>query len=94
MVPADYDKGRPFDEAEWKDPDKVIRAIDRGQTLAVVYADRKIQEDLGRYRKAKIESGPEPLDKDVAAVTKKAEEPAKPGDKDKDKGKGKPPAKK
>jgi hypothetical protein len=93
MIQADYDKGRPFDEAEWKDPDKVIRAIDRGQTLAVVYSDRKIQEDLGHYRKTKVETGPEPIDKDVAAVTKKAEEPAKPGDKNA-KGKDKPPAKK
>jgi hypothetical protein len=83
MVPADYDKGRPFDEAEWKDPDKVIRAVDRGTTLAVVYADRKIQEDLPSHRKAKVQTGPDPIDKDVAAVTKKAEEPPKPGDKDK-----------
>lgn len=82
MVPADYDKGRPFDEAEWKDPDKVIRAVDRGTTLAVVYADRKIQEDLGAHRRVKAETGPEPIDKDVAAVTKKAEDPAK-SDKDK-----------
>lgn len=89
MIPADYDKGRPFDEAEWKDPDKVIRAIDRGQTLAVVYADRKVQEDLPRYRKVKAATGPEAIDKDVAAVTKKADEPPKPGDKAKDKDKGK-----
>jgi hypothetical protein len=90
MIPADYDKGRPFDEAEWKDPDKIIRAVDRGQTLAVVYSDRKVQEDLPRYRKAKATDGPEPIDKDVAAVTKKADEP-KPGDKGaKDKDKGKP----
>lgn len=93
MITADYDKGRPFDEAEWKDPDKIIRAVDRGQTLAVVYTDRKIQEDIGRYRKVKAETGPEAIDKDVAAVTKKAEEPPKPGDKGA-KGKDKPPGKK
>jgi len=88
MITADYDKGRPFDEAEWKDPDKIIRAVDRGQTLAVVYTDRKVQEDLPRYRKVKVETGPEPIDKDVANVTKKAEEPAgKPGDKAKGKDK-------
>ncbi len=78
-VPADYDKGRPFDEAEWRDPDKIIRAVDRGQTLGMVYTDRKVQEDLGRYRTAHAEDVEE-LDKDVAAVTKK-EEPPKP-DKD------------
>ena len=83
LITADYDKGRPFDEAEWKDPDKIIRAVDRGQILAVVYADRKVQEDLPRYRKTHAHTGPEAIDKDVAMVTKKAEEPAKPSDKDK-----------
>ncbi|MFZ5894022.1 MAG: hypothetical protein ACOY0T_23365 [Myxococcota bacterium] len=85
MMPADYDKGRPFDEAEWRDPDKIIRAVDRGNTLGVVYADRKVQEDLPRYRKNKNLDGPEPIDKDVASVTKKAEPEKKPSDKDKDK---------
>ncbi|MGC4094680.1 MAG: hypothetical protein QM756_43540 [Polyangiaceae bacterium] len=89
MVPADYDKGRPFDEAEWRDPDKIIRAVDRGQTLGVVYIDRKVQEELPRYRKNKTVDGPEPIDKDVASVTKKGDDKPekKPGDKDKGKGK-------
>jgi hypothetical protein len=91
MVPADYDKGRPFDEAEWRDPDKVIRAVDRGTTLGVVYADRRVQEDLPRYRKNKSFEGPDPIDKDVANVTKKTEDKPekKPGEKDKDKDKSK-----
>ncbi|HET9958437.1 MAG TPA: hypothetical protein VFQ61_28275 [Polyangiaceae bacterium] len=92
VVPADYDKGRPFDEAEWRDPDKVIRAVDRGQVLAVVYADRKIQENLANYRKNKVELGGEGIDKDVAFVTKSAEEP-KPSDKGKDKDKNAKPKK-
>ena len=87
LMPADYDKGRPFDEAEWRDPDKVIRAVDRGQTLGVVYIDRKVQEDLSKYRKNKVLDGPDPIDKDVASVTKKAEPEKKPSDKDKPKGK-------
>jgi hypothetical protein len=83
LVAADYDKGRPFDEAEWRDPEKIIRAVDRGQTLGVIYTDRKVQEDLSRYRKAKADDS-EAIDKDVAAVTKKEEAP-KPADKDKGK---------
>jgi hypothetical protein len=74
MLPADYDKGRPFDEAEWRDPDKIIRAVDRGSTLGVVYTDRKVQEDLPRYRKNKFNDGPDPIDKDVASVTKKGDD--------------------
>lgn len=91
MVPADYDKGRPFDEAEWRDPDKIIRAVDRGNTLGVVYTDRKVQEDISHYRKNKSFEGPDPIDKDVANVTKKTEDKPekKPGEKDKDKSKKK-----
>ena len=82
LLPADYDKGRPFDEAEWRDPDKIIRAVDRGNTLGVVYTDRKVQEDLPRYRKNKTFEGDEPIDKDVANATRKAEPEKKPSDKD------------
>jgi len=82
-VPADYDKGRPFDESEWRDPDKLIRAVDRGPMLGVVYTDRKVQENLPQYRKNQVQDGPEAIDKDVAAVTRKAEPPPKPADKDK-----------
>lgn len=89
MSPADYDKGRPFDEAEWHDPDKQIRAIDRGPTLGVVYAERKIAENIGHYRKNQSLDGPEAIDRDVANVTKAPSEPAKANDKDKSKSKKK-----
>jgi hypothetical protein len=87
MIPSDYDKGRSFNEAEWRDPEKVIRAVDRGNTLGVVYAERRIHENLANYRKNRAETGPERLDSDVQAAMKKNEPP--PGPKDKDKGKDK-----
>jgi hypothetical protein len=72
-VPAN-DKGQMFDENVWVTPDMVIRAIDRGNIVAVVYADREVQEDLAKRRrnKPKDEHG---MDKDVAAALKKAEPP-------------------
>jgi hypothetical protein len=89
IIPSDYEKGRPFEEAEWKDPDKVIRALDRGTTLAVVYADRKVQENLADYRKNKGEPGSlaapdQGLDRDVQAAMKQKPEPPGPKDKEKD----------
>lgn len=90
LMPSDYEKGRPFDEAEWRDPEKVIRAIDRGNVLAVVYADRKVQENLGDYRKNKGEPGTlgkseDGLDKDVQAAMRRAPEPPPNKDEKKDK---------
>lgn len=87
LIPSDFEKGRPFDEAEWRDPEKVIRAIDRGTTLAMVYADRRVQDNLENYRKNRGDSGslanPEGgLDRDVLAVTGAKSEPPK--DKEKD----------
>jgi len=69
---ADPAKGQMFDEAEWRDDDKVIRAVDRGDILAMVYAERRIQENLARYRPNKPVDA-HALDADVAAVTKKQE---------------------
>jgi len=89
MNPADYEKGRPFDEAEWHDPDKQIRAVDRGQTLGVVYTERKVLENIAQYRKNQTTDGPEAIDRDVAAVTKGPAEPPKSNDKDKSKSKKK-----
>lgn len=87
FVASDFDGGRPFDEAEWRDPEKVIRAVDRGATLGMVYAERRIQENLANYRKNKVETGPERLDADVQAAMKRSEPP--PGPKEKEKGKKK-----
>lgn len=86
---SDYDKGRPFDEAEWRDPDKVVRVLDRGKTLAVVYAERRVQENLADFRKNSGEPGSlkgEPaLDRDVQAAMRGAPEPPGPKEKDKKK---------
>lgn len=68
LVPADYDKGQPYDEMQWRDSEKLIRAVDRGTTLGMVYADRSVQDNLAQYRKNKPEDL-HAMDKDVAAAT-------------------------
>lgn len=84
-VPADFQKGQSFDEAQWRDGEKIIRAIDRGDTLGMVFVDRSIQEQLPKLRTHQIVDQHE-LDKDVKAAT--ANPPTQPGppkDADKDK---------
>jgi hypothetical protein len=81
-MPANADKGQFFDESVWTTPDMVIRAIDRDSTLAVVYADREVQEDLPKKRRnhPKDETS---MDPDVQNALKKNEPPPGAG---KDKG--------
>jgi hypothetical protein len=87
LVPADYDKGQPYDEVQWRDPDKLIRAIDRGNTLGMVYADRTVQDNMAQYRKNKAEDL-HAMDKDVAAATASPPTYAgRPADKEKTKAK-------
>jgi len=88
---ADFAKGRNFEEAAWKDATTIIRAVNRGPVLAMVYVDRKVQENIASYRKHRAED-PHEMDKEVAAVTRKADpepdkkkEAAKKGDKKKKK---------
>jgi hypothetical protein len=77
LVPADFAKGQSFDEAVWRDPEKVIRAVDRGSILAMVYADKNVQDNLAQYRKNKAVDE-HALDRDVAAVTAQGpEDPSK-----------------
>jgi len=87
LVPADFDKGQPYDEVQWRDPEKLIRAIDRGNVLGMVYADRSVQENLAQYRKNKAQDLHE-MDKDVAAAT--AHPPTYAGKPDSDKDKPQP----
>jgi len=87
LVPADFDKGQPYDEVQWRDPEKLIRAIDRGNILGMVYADRSVQENLAQYRKNKAQDLHE-MDKDVAAAT--AHPPTYAGKPDSDKDKPQP----
>jgi hypothetical protein len=67
-VPADYQKGQNFDEAVWQDGEKIIRAVDRGDVIGMVYVDRAVQEKLAEYRPNKAVDHHE-LDRDVAAAT-------------------------
>lgn len=76
-VPANPEKGQNFDEAVWTTPDMVIRAIDRGNICAVVYADKEVQEDLPKLRRNKPKNETA-MDPDVAAILKKNEPPPGP----------------
>ena len=67
-VAADFQKGQSFDEAQWKDGEKIIRAVDRGDTLGMVFVDKSIQESLPKLRTHQIVDQHE-LDKDVKAAT-------------------------
>jgi hypothetical protein len=87
LVPADYDKGQPYDEMQWRDPEKTIRAVDRGNILGMVYADRTVADNLAQYRKNKAEDL-HAMDKDVAAAT--ANPPSYAGKPDKEKEKAAP----
>src|SRR5688500_7914543 len=88
LTKADPKKGPAMNEAEWRDPDKVIRAVDRGETLAMIYSERRIYENLANYRKNKVQDV-RALDSEVVNVTKKEEPPVDPKAKDKDKDKKK-----
>src|SRR4051812_25724779 len=67
-VAADFQKGQSFDEAVWKDSEKIIRALDRGDTLGMVFVDKSIQESLPKLRTHQMVDQHE-LDKDVKAAT-------------------------
>ena len=84
-VPAAPSEGRNFDEAHWTTPDMLIRALDRGNVVALVYVDKDVQEKLPSLRKNRLKDQHK-MDPDVAAALKKkgGDEP-KPEDKDKGK---------
>jgi hypothetical protein len=67
-VAADFQKGQSFDEAVWRDGEKIIRAVDRGDTLGMVFVDKSIQESLPKLRTHQVVDQHE-LDKDVKAAT-------------------------
>ncbi len=71
-MPAKPDAGQSFDETQWTTADMVIRAIDRGDVVAVVWADREIQEKLPSMRKNKMKDQ-HAMDPDVASALKKNE---------------------
>lgn len=67
-VSADFAKGQNFNEAVWRDGEKLIRAVDRGDTLGVVFVDKSVQENLANLRAHKVADQHE-LDKDVKSAT-------------------------
>jgi hypothetical protein len=67
-VAADFQKGQSFEEAVWRDGEKIIRALDRGDTLGMVFVDKSIQESLPKLRTHQMVDQHE-LDKDVKAAT-------------------------
>jgi hypothetical protein len=73
---ADFQKGQLFDEAVWRDGEKIIRAVDRGDTLGMVFVEKATQDNLPKLRTHQIVDQHE-LDKDVKAAT--ANPPVNPG---------------
>lgn len=67
-IAADFQKGQSFDEAVWRDGEKYIRALDRGDTLGLVFVDKNVQDNLARYRTRQVVDQHE-LDKEVKAAT-------------------------
>jgi hypothetical protein len=58
-VAADYTKGQNFDEVVWAGRGQGdSRALDRGDTLGMVYADKSVHDNLGNYRKKKLVDQP------------------------------------
>jgi hypothetical protein len=83
-MPAKPDQGQSFDETHWTTADMVIRAIDRGDVMAVVYCDRDTQERLPQLRRNKMKDQ-HAMDPDVASALKKNEPPPDPKKDDKSK---------
>lgn len=67
-VAADFQKGQSFDEAIWRDGEKIIRALDRGDTLGMVFVEKATQDNLAKLRTHQVVDQHE-LDKDVKAAT-------------------------
>lgn len=87
-VAADFQKGQSFDEAVWRDGEKIIRAVDRGDVVGLVFVDKKVQEELPNLRTRRPVDEHE-LDKEVKAAT--ANPPSQvSGPKEPEKGKDKP----
>ena len=83
-VAADYAKGQNFEESVWRDSEKIIRAVDRGDTLGIVFVERATQEGLAKLRTRQVVDQHE-LDKDVKAATANPPQNAGPPPSEKDK---------
>jgi hypothetical protein len=78
-IAANFDAGQNFDEGLWADPEKYIRAVDRGSVLGMVYIDKTVQDSLATHRKNKPQNL-HALDSDVTSALKPAEPPPPPVD--------------
>lgn len=65
---------RLYSEHTWFDKATFIRAVDRGEQLGLVYADRNVEENLENYRKNQS-TDMHAIDTDVASVTEKEPPP-------------------
>jgi hypothetical protein len=82
---ADSSAGRDFDQVDWQDAETIVRLVDHGGgKAALLYVDRKVEENVGKYRSNKGEAA-ESLDRDVSDVTRSAAPPEPPADKKKKK---------
>jgi hypothetical protein len=80
VLKADFEKGRPFEIAEWSDNRIIIRAVNRDyqKIVGIVYVDKETEADLDKLRSHK--AAPEPIDAAVKAATSKpAPEKGPPG---------------
>jgi hypothetical protein len=64
-------------EAQWVGSDMIIRAIDRGNVLAVVYIEKDTQDDLAKLRRNRPKNE-HAMDRDVADALKKSGPPEPP----------------
>jgi hypothetical protein len=76
-IHANYDAGQNFEEGLWADPEKYIRAVDRGDVLGMVYIDKSVQDKLATHRKNKPKNL-HAMDSDVQTALKKPEAPPGP----------------
>lgn len=75
---ADPAEGRNFDEADWADKDTIVRVKNTGgNSLALSYIERKIEEGISKFRTNKG-GGPESVSRDVSDVTRSSAPPPEP----------------
>jgi hypothetical protein len=63
-------------EGVWQNSDIVVRVVDRGNMVGLVYVDRSVQDSLSKYRKAKQDEDNGSVDSDVSSVLRKDEDAA------------------
>lgn len=86
---ADPAAKRMFDSGEWADKETILRVLNRGgKNVALVYIDRKVEENLDQMRPNKGEK-PREIDATVSSVTKGGPMDNKPGAPEEGKGKKK-----